>query len=347
MNTRKLLVLLIIPLLVITSCQQDGDVGLNTLPKEGFDPAIIQTLAAYNLTISDFESDAGVSKDISRGNRQSSRVAQKSISINGEVITYFETAGTGPDVLLIHGIGQSSNSFTFQLNSILGSIFHIISIDLPGHGLSQHSPNPAITYQLPGYADIVVNLIDQLNMEHAVMVGWSLGGNILLEASDRLTQARGLMILGTSPVSNPFNPMAFIPSETFSLIYKQDLSEEEIQQLAPLLFRPGIPSIPEMFYQDIRDQDPLARLFLGVMLGTANYRDEVGIVGNLSMPIAVLDGKEEQAAYIPYQQGLSIPTLWQNKVWLIPHAGHMAQWENPVYFNVLLAAFVIDSNLSS
>jgi pimeloyl-ACP methyl ester carboxylesterase len=115
----------------------------------------------------------------------------------------------------------------------------------------------------------------------------------------------------------------------------------------PTLFRSGVTNIPEIFYQDVRTQDPLARLFLGVTIATGNYTDQVGIVGNLTMPIALLDGEGEQIANIAYQQGLTIPTLWHNKVWVIPHAGHIAQWENPVYFNVLLAAFVIECNLNS
>jgi pimeloyl-ACP methyl ester carboxylesterase len=87
-------------------------------------------------------------------------------------------------------------------------------------------------------------------------------------------------------------------------------------------------------------------LYLGVTIGTGNYKDQVGIVANLPVPLAVLDGKQEQISNIAYQKGLSIPTLWHKKVWEIPNAGHIAQWENPLYFNVLLAAFVIDCNLN-
>lgn len=340
-NKKSLLLFLLIPLSLLTGCYEP-DPDPKASSKESFDPSIIKTLKAYNLSLSDFEE----AREVSAKNRQSSgsRVVSKTLTIGNERIAYFETSGKGPDILLIHGNAQSSKSYSFQLNSLLGSIFHIISIDLPGHGSSQPSPNPAVTYQVPGYADLLVDIVDALDMEQAVIVGWSLGGNILLEASDRLTDARGLMILGTSPVANPFDPGAFIPSQEFGLLFKPDLTEEEIQVLAPTLFRPGFQNIPEMFYQDVRIQDPLARLFLGVTIGTGNYKDQVEIVGNLSAPLAVLDGEHEQVASIAYQQGLTIPTLWHNRVWVIPHAGHMAQWENPSYFNVLLAAFVIDVN---
>lgn len=332
--------------LIILSACQDDDPNLKVSENRDFEPSIVSTLETYGLSVSDFETGTAFGKDDASA-RRGSHIKKKTLTIGNEQIAYFETSGRGPDVLLIHGNAMSSNSYGFQLNSVLGKIFHIISIDLAGHGMSQHSPDPAVTYQLPGQADLLVDIVDELDMEQAVMVGWSLGGNIMLQASDRLTQARGMMILGCSPVANPFDPNAFLPSEEFGLLFKPDLTEEEIAALVPTLFRPDFPYIPEFFYDDVRAQDPLARLYLGVTVGTGNYQDQVGIVGNLSVPLAVLDGKLEQISNIAYQKGLSIPTLWHNKVWEIPNAGHVAQWENPLYFNVLLAAFVIDCNLNS
>jgi pimeloyl-ACP methyl ester carboxylesterase len=341
---RKHLLLLLIPLILFSGCQ-DEDSSLKTSPQREFDPIIVKTLEAYGLHPSDFEDHQVLKGDRNLSVARHSPVATKTLTVGNETITYYETSGRGPDVLLVHGNSMSSNSYFFQLNSVLGKVFHIISVDLPGHGASQNSPDPAVTYQLPGYADLLVDVIDELGMEQAVMVGWSLGGNILLEASDRLTQTPGIMIFDCAPIANPFNPAAFLPTPEFGLFFKPDLTEEEVQALVPIIFRPGIPFIPEVFYDDVRRQDPNARLYLGVTVGTGNYTDQVGIVGNLSVPLAVLDGKEEQISSIAWQKSLTIPTLWHHKVWEIPRAGHIAQWENPLHFNVLLAAFVIDCNI--
>lgn len=343
MYTRKILLFVVGFIALFSACEeQESPLTADSSLEKGFHPAVIKSLKTYNLRLSDFQDNGSQARS---GSFQSARVAQKTITVGSETITYFETSGKGPDVLLVHGTGQSSKSFSHQLNSILGSVFHIISIDLPGHGSSQYSPNPAVAYQLPGHADLLVNVVDQLDMENAVMVGWSMGGNIILEASDRLTSARGIMIFGSTPVPNPFDPTIFLPNEAFGLLFKPDLSEAEIQALVPSLFRPGFEPIPEEFYNDVRIQDPLARLFLGVTVGTGNYKDQVAIVGNLTVPLAVLNGEQEQITSTAYLRSLTIPTLWHNKVWLIPNAGHMAQWENPFYFNVLLAAFVIDMNI--
>lgn len=327
---------------LLTSCEKEHSTPNNN-PTVSFDERIIKSLATYNLRVSDFETANNINVD-SESQGRNALVTQKTLAFGDEEITYFETSGKGPDILLIHGNAMSSNSFSKQLNSVLARTFHIISIDLPGHGLSKHSPNPETTYQIPGFADALIQIVDALNMEKAVIVGWSLGGTITLEASDRLTKAPGLMLLGSPPVGNPFDPSIYLPSRVAELLFKLDPTDEEIRAAAPEGFRPGIQNIPEFFYNDVHLQDPLVRLYLGVSIGTGNYKDQVSIVKNLSVPLAVLNGKEEQVVNVPAMQSLVMPTLWCNKIWAVPNAGHVAQWENPLYFNVLLAAFTIDVN---
>ena len=334
MNIKGRVLSLLVPVVLVSGCQSDN---VTSIPKTGsnndFDPAVVAALRSYSLSPSDLSTD-----------QNAGQVTQKSVTVGNENIVYFETSGKGPNVLLIHGNSQSSNAFAFQLNSALGRVFHIISIDLPGHGLSSRSPNPAVTYQLPGFANVVADLTKKLNMEDAVIVGWSLGGNILFQAADQLPHVRGMMVIGAPPVANPFDPSAFLPSPTAGLLFQPDLTEDQIQAIVPTFFKPGAQNIPEAFFQDVRIQDPLARAFLGVTLGTGNYKDQLQVVRNLSVPLAVVEGEQEQLTSIAYLQSLTIPTLWHNRIWVVPNAGHIAQWENPDYVNTLLAAFVIESN---
>ena len=328
-------------LIVVQACHSDNVVTTQrTTITPDFDPAVIQALRSYNLSPSTLVSEQGGAS----AEGFSGQVTQKTVTIGQERIVYFETSGKGPDVLLVHGNGQSSNAFALQLKSPLGSIFHIIAIDLPGHGLSSRSPNQETTYQLPGFATVLANVVKKLNMERAVIVGWSLGGSIMFEAADQLPLVSGLMAIGAPPVANPFDPSAFLPSPVAGLLFQPDLTEDQIQAIVPSFFKPNAQHIPDVFFQDVRIQDPLVRFNLGVTLATGNYKDEPEVVRHLSVPLAMVEGEQEQLTNIAYIQGLTIPTLWHNRVWTIPNAGHIAQWENPAYFNVLLAAFVLESN---
>src|SRR5688500_9183896 len=110
MKTKSKLLWLPILLIVLWSCEQENSVSKVTPTQNDFDEATIRSLATYNLKPSDFESK----------NENAARVAlvkQKKVIIGNEEIVYFETSGKGPNILLIHGNAQSSNSFSRQLNS--------------------------------------------------------------------------------------------------------------------------------------------------------------------------------------------------------------------------------------
>lgn len=80
--------------------------------------------------------------------------------------------------------------------------FRCLALDLPGHGGSASGRNPD-AYRLPGYASLLAGLVTELDADDAVLVGWSLGGHIALEAAERLPEAAGFVLFGTPPVGSP------------------------------------------------------------------------------------------------------------------------------------------------
>jgi pimeloyl-ACP methyl ester carboxylesterase len=61
-------------------------------------------------------------------------------------------------------------------------------LTLPGHGHSAPAASHA-AYSLPGYAAVVTGFGRALGATDAVIVGWSLGGHIVLEAAPALPRA--------------------------------------------------------------------------------------------------------------------------------------------------------------
>lgn len=109
-------------------------------------------------------------------------------------------SGSGPAIVFLHGNSCSSRALQRQLESELAHHFRLIAIDMPGHGDSPAATRPESTYiPFPGYAAAVVAAVDALDAHSAIFVGWSLGGHMLLEASDRLLQATGFVLMGAHP----------------------------------------------------------------------------------------------------------------------------------------------------
>jgi pimeloyl-ACP methyl ester carboxylesterase len=89
----------------------------------------------------------------------------------------FIFAGKGPAILLIHGIGDSSATWS-QLIPALARDHTVIAPDLLGHG---ESDKPRADYAVGAYANGMRDLLSVLGVERATIVGHSLGGGVAMQ----------------------------------------------------------------------------------------------------------------------------------------------------------------------
>lgn len=266
----------------------------------------------------------------------------KILQLLSQKIAYYESAGTGPAIMLIHGNSSSGLSYQHQIKGSLGEKYRLVAIDLPGHGNSE--PFAEISaYSIPAYAAVVVAAAEALGMQDAVFVGWSLGGHIVLEAHNLLEKAKGFVIFGTPPLAfPPAMEEAFLPNPMVNIGFKPDVTEEDAWAYTAAFFTPGSSAPETPFVTDVLRTDGNARAGLAASIKPDGYQDEVEIVANLSIPLAIFHGKEEQLVNAGYIRKLVMPTLWQNEIQVISGAGHAPQWEQPEEFNRLLETFVTD-----
>jgi pimeloyl-ACP methyl ester carboxylesterase len=97
----------------------------------------------------------------------------KFIDANG-INIYYETAGIGDTVLLLHGNSMSVSSFSKQIPE-LSKHFHVISMDSRGQGNSSNNGSK-ITYEI--MAEDVNAFMNKLELKKVNILGWSDGGNI-------------------------------------------------------------------------------------------------------------------------------------------------------------------------
>ncbi len=107
----------------------------------------------------------------------------------GPLDIFYETAGQGPDVLLLHTAGADGRQYhDVMTDPLLTSRCRLVTFDLPGHGRSDMIPGAAFgSYSLTTdyYADTVFAVIDALQLHTPVVSGSSMGGEICLEAALR------------------------------------------------------------------------------------------------------------------------------------------------------------------
>ena len=95
----------------------------------------------------------------------------KETTVFGQKIHYVE-AGSGPKVILLHGLGGSSQGWQFNIGP-LAEKFHVFVPDQIGFGKSD---KPLAMYRIRTYVDFLDQFCKQLKIERATLVGNSMGG---------------------------------------------------------------------------------------------------------------------------------------------------------------------------
>jgi len=95
----------------------------------------------------------------------------KEVTVFGQKIHYVE-AGSGPNVILLHGLGGSTQAWQFNI-APLAEKFHVFVPDQIGFGKSD---KPLVNYRIRTYVDFLDQFCKQLKIERATLVGNSMGG---------------------------------------------------------------------------------------------------------------------------------------------------------------------------
>jgi pimeloyl-ACP methyl ester carboxylesterase len=114
----------------------------------------------------------------------------------------YRVAGSGPVILLIHGIGDNSTTWS-TVQSKLAQRFTVIAPDLLGHG---QSDKPRADYSVAAYANGMRDLLSVLDVERVTVVGHSLGGGVAMQFAYQFPQlVDRLILVGAGGVTKDVN----------------------------------------------------------------------------------------------------------------------------------------------
>ncbi len=121
------------------------------------------------------------------------------IDIDGARIHYLDE-GSGPPLLLIHGLAGQMHNFTHSLLGRLQRRHRVVILDRPGSGYSTRAPGGSAA--IAAQARTIARFVQELGLPRPLVVGHSLGGAIALSlALDHPGAVGGLALI--APVTHP------------------------------------------------------------------------------------------------------------------------------------------------
>jgi pimeloyl-ACP methyl ester carboxylesterase len=132
------------------------------------------------------------------------------MELHGHTVVY-RTMGSGPPLVLIHGMVNSSRHWR-AVAERLADRYTVIAPDLVGHG---DSATPRGDYSLGAHATVIRDLLAALGIERATIVGHSLGGGIAMvffwQFPERVERLALLSSGGLGPEVSPLLRSVAVP----------------------------------------------------------------------------------------------------------------------------------------
>jgi 3-oxoadipate enol-lactonase len=251
------------------------------------------------------------------------------------VSLHYERAGSGPALLLLHGIGSNSRSFRHQLVE-LSSGFDVIAWDAPGYG---RSSDPEAPFSLEDLADCAAELLAELGIERAHVLGVSLGGVVAQLVYHRHPRrVRSLILADTNPGGGALHEPAHSDRVRERLESLERLGARGMaEQRAPNLLSPGAPSPLLAEIIDIMAEvRPAGYRAAALALGAT---DLTPLLGEINAPTLVIHGDRD--AVVPLETGRFLSEAIPGaRLVVIPGAGHVSNQEQPAAFNAAVRDFL-------
>jgi pimeloyl-ACP methyl ester carboxylesterase len=231
-----------------------------------------------------------------------------------------EAQGVGPPVVLVHGYASNLTlnwQETSWFKTLVDGGYRVIGLDCRGHGLSAKPHEPELyTNRLMG-SDVLA-VMDEIGVDQAHVMGYSMGAMILLELAlahpDRVTS------LTLAGVGDTLLKGGRGDSEEIAKGMEAASPEEIVHPVAQ-----GFRAFAE------RQKGDLAAL-AACMRGRRSNID-VAALGRFGKPVLVVAGEKDTMIGDPAPLAAAFP---QSELIIVPHRDHMKAVADPVYKNGFL-----------
>ncbi|MFE7552536.1 alpha/beta fold hydrolase [Streptomyces gardneri] len=249
---------------------------------------------------------------------------------------YFEDRGSGPALLLVHGHPFDHTMWQPQIDRF--SLTHrVIAPDLRGYGIT-----PLGATELTGitglgdFAEDLVDLLDDLGIEEAVVAGLSMGGQIAMELHRRHPErVRGLVLADTFPAAETEEGKAARNAMADRLLKEgmQGYADEVLDRMVAPYNTHAAPHVHRMMCAT----DPVGAA--AALRGRAERPDYRESLTTVAVPALVVVGRDD--TYTPVEDAEEMHALLPHSTLaVIERAAHLPNLEQPEEFDSVLDSYL-------
>lgn len=246
---------------------------------------------------------------------------------------HYTRRGTGPALLLVHGIGGSWRSWN-PIFDALAAEHDVIAVDLPGHGASPKLPG---THTIGTLADSLTAFLTEHDLLGIDAVGSSMGARLVLE----LARRGGVLGAVVSLDPGGFWEGWEVPVFYHSVAVSQKLVGA-LQPVLPALMHsalgrtallPQFSAHPWAVDAD-QAQDELYTLgrtpVFGELLDALAHGEvqQGAPAGSITAPLVIGWGRQDRVC-LPDQAHRALAKFPDARLYWFEHCGHFPQWDQP------------------
>ncbi|WP_223589220.1 alpha/beta fold hydrolase [Neobacillus bataviensis] len=254
----------------------------------------------------------------------------------GDLQIHYEIEGEGDPLIILHGMGNNSQSWKKQLRG-LSEHYTVIAWDAPGYGKSSDPKEELREFRQ--FADVLKGFIENLNYESVTLLGHSMGSAIALDFCYRFPKMVDALIIsdatrGAAALSEEENDRKLKNRlNNIESMEPKELAALRVKELLSPNPDPEIKKEAERIYSQIR---PMGFRSVAYSLFHLNQMD---ILASISAPTLVICGELDIVTPISESQ-IFHESIKDSKFVTIPGTGHLCYQEDPNRFNSIVLNFL-------
>ena len=249
----------------------------------------------------------------------------------------FKESGQGLPVVFLHGYPFDKSMWSDQLDVIAAAGFRAIAPDLRGLGETQSSSEVAA---MDDMARDVAALLDQLDVQRAVVCGLSMGGYVAFDFAHLFPErVRGLVLAGTRAPADSDQEKAGREQQVQTML-RAGMVPISIATLPKLLAPRTLAEKPDVVKRVramITKSDPNGAA--AAQRGMASRRDYTEGLARINVPTLIIVGREDSIRPVAAAEFMH-RGIRDSRLEIIEDAAHMTNMEQPEAFNRVLIEFL-------